>query len=128
MNALHNRTHHGGSYCVSVSLNQFNQFYISLGTLEPVLQSLLRSQHSQLALRHYDDMISLVGKTIRTLVKSTPRLFNPQHFQVIDARLGGQPGEKMAFVGSAAVFETSKLGYDVGSCFLGADKAEWPES
>jgi hypothetical protein len=47
---------------VSVSLNQFNSWMISLGTyLEPI-QEMLRQKNKDLHLRSYDDMMRIVAK------------------------------------------------------------------
>ncbi|KAK7204241.1 CAIB/BAIF family enzyme [Myxozyma melibiosi] len=128
LHALYNRTNSGESSTVSVSLNQFNLFYIGLGVQDDETQKSLREMHdASLSLRHFDDMPSLVQKTIMSLMKTTPKLFSPKHFAQIDAHLGGPEGEKMTFLGPVAKFEKTQLKYDVGSCFLNAYEAKWPE-
>ncbi len=126
-NALDKRAEYGGNYLVSVSLNQYNSFLLSLGTYSAEIQERLRELHSNLKLRHYDDMIRLVGKTMQSMMGAVPQLFNPKHFWSMKSnRLGGPEDETLTFVAPAAVFETTKLGYDVGSCFTGAYEPSWP--
>lgn len=127
--ALYHRVKTGASSTVSVSLNQFNVFYIGLGVQDDETQKSLRELHeASLSLRHFDDMHRLVRKTLTSLMKTTPKLFNPKHFCRIDANLGGPEGEKMTYLGPVANYEKTVLKYDVGSCFLNAYEAEWPHS
>lgn len=125
MASLLRREKEGGSYLLSVSLNYYNMFLLSLGERPEDVQTHLREQHKHLKLRHFDDMPRLVGKTISSLVAQTPKLFAPQHFQSIKARLG-QDDETLTFVGPVASFEKTELCYDIGPSFLGADEPYWP--
>jgi hypothetical protein len=110
-----------------VSLSQYNSFLLSLGTYPAEIQELLREMHPNLKLRHYDDMIRLVGKTMQSMVVAVPQLFNPKQFWTMGSnRLGGPKNEALTFIAPAAKFEITQLGYDVGSCFLGAYEARWP--
>lgn len=72
-------------------------------------------------------MVQLVGKTMQSLMSAVPQLFNPRHFWSIKSNyLNGPEGEELTFVAPAATFESTKLGYDVGSCFTGAYESKWP--
>jgi hypothetical protein len=126
-NALDKRAKSGGNYLLSVSLNQYNSFLLDLGTYPADIQEQLRTLHPNLKLRHYDDMTRLVGKTIQSMVGAVPQLFNPKHFWSMKSnRFGGPEDESLTFVAPAAVFGTTKLSYDVGSCFTGAYEPKWP--
>lgn len=124
--ALSRRSIEGGSYTLSVSLNYFNSFLLSLGTQPEAVQKDLRQLHHDLFLRHYNDMSSLVAKTTVSLKKHVPDLFAARHFNTMPANLGGPRVEMMSFVGPAAAFGRTKLFYDVGSCFLGMYGPSWP--
>lgn len=127
LNALDRRAKEGGNYLLSLSLTQYNQFLLSLGTYTPEIQAALRKQHSSLILRSHDDMTSLVGKTLATLMKEVPQLFDPKHFQSKLSNFGNEKEEMLTFVGPAAKLTKTALGYDIGSCFLGTYEAQWPD-
>jgi hypothetical protein len=124
--ALNRRHVEGGSYLLSLSLNYHNSFLLSLGVHDKSIQEELREMHADLHLRHYDDMSRLVSNTVASLRKAVPSLFDSRHFTTLPANLRGPEGESMTFVDSAACFQETKLSYDVGSCFLGTYKPEWP--
>ncbi|KAF2500036.1 CAIB/BAIF family enzyme [Lophium mytilinum] len=126
LHGLNGRATTGGNFLASISLNQFNSHLLSLGTYSPSIQSTLRAQHANLHLRHYDDMINLVSKTLKSLFGAVPQLFNPTYFDSIKSNLGGEKEEMLTHVKSVATFSETKLGYDVGSCFLGQYEAIWP--
>lgn len=73
--AVDRRATDGGSYVVDVSLNQYNQWLLSLGQLAPRVQRALRELHPRLALRHHDDMLNLTTKLMQSLVPQVPGLF-----------------------------------------------------
>ena len=125
MAALLQREKQGGSYLLSVALNYYNTFLLSLGQQTQEVQAMLKEQHKDLKLRHFDDMTRLVGKTVMSLYKHAPRLFRPEYFQQIKARLG-EDGETLRFVGPVANFEKTTLCYDIGPSFLGEDEPRWP--
>ncbi|KAI0596165.1 CAIB/BAIF family enzyme [Biscogniauxia sp. FL1348] len=126
MNALHKRATKGGSYLVSTSLNQLNSFLIALGVQSPEVQQSLRERWPDFKSRYYDDLHRQMRKLLVSLPKVAPGLFQPRYFMTMKAELG-VPNEDMTFVGPAATYETTKLGYDSGSCLRGAHKAEWPD-
>ncbi|KAH9992256.1 CAIB/BAIF family enzyme [Xylariaceae sp. FL0662B] len=125
MNALDKRAKKGGNYLVSMSLNQLNSFLISLGTQTPEIQQSLRDMWPNMKSRHYDDLHRQMRVLSSDLPKLAPEVLNPKNFMTIKANLG-VPNEEMFFVGPAATYEITKLGYDSGSCMRGAHKAEWP--
>ncbi|KAI1204460.1 CoA-transferase family III [Annulohypoxylon truncatum] len=125
MNALDKRAKKGGNYLVSMSLNQLNSFLISLGTQSPEVQQSLREMWPNMKMRHYDDLHRQIRTFLSDMPKVTPQLFNPEYFTTIEVNLG-VPNEKMEFVGPAAKYDTTKLGYDCGSCLRGAYEAKWP--
>ncbi|KAK8096476.1 caib baif family enzyme [Apiospora kogelbergensis] len=126
MNALDRRAKKGGNYLVSVSLNQYNSFLISLGFHDAVVRDELRKMwdHS-FRPRHYDDMHRMLAILNRELPKKAPSLFDPKHMMSIKAELGVEE-EVMDFLGPPVSFDVTRLGYDVGSCGKGSHKPEWP--
>jgi crotonobetainyl-CoA:carnitine CoA-transferase CaiB-like acyl-CoA transferase len=130
MAALVARNQHGGSQLLDVSLNYYNQFLLAQGEHSTATQDYLREHYAGtpvMGLRHYDDMPRLVGKTLISLKQRSPQIFKKEYFMSMPARLGGNAGEVMTFVGPAIAYSgETKLKYDVGSCFLGVDQPEWP--
>jgi hypothetical protein len=130
LTAIDRRAHEGGNYVVDVSLNQFNQFLLSLGEYSPEVQKSLRDLHPNFQPRHYDDMTSLVGKVMISLQSRVPRLFQPKYFDNIESNFGKADGERelLTYLRPAATYEKTNLGYDVGSCLLGTYKPVWPQT
>ncbi|KAI0155424.1 CAIB/BAIF family enzyme [Hypoxylon sp. FL1284] len=127
MNALDRRARTGGSYLVSASLNYLNSFLLSLGEQSPEVQRELRGRWPGMAkMRHYDDLHRQMRVLVSDLPKVVPQLLNPKYFMTAKADLG-VPDEEMVFVGPAATYETTKLGYDCGSCLRGTHEAKWPD-
>ena len=130
MAALLRREREGGSYLLSVALNYYNKFLLSVGEYPQEIQETLKRTYKDLPvmkLRHYDDMPRLVGKTLMSLKMANPQIFKKEYFWSMPARLGKE-SEIMTFVGASANFSETTLRYDVGSCFLGEDEPKWPEA
>lgn len=79
MNALDRRARKGGSYLVSVSLNQYNSFLISLGFHDAAVRDELLAMWDGFKPRHYDDMHRMLA-----IVSS------PSSFPVSPARFGAR--------------------------------------
>ncbi|KAI0891611.1 CoA-transferase family III [Annulohypoxylon nitens] len=126
MNALDKRAKKGGNYLVSMSLNQLNSFLISLGTQSSDVQQSLRKMWPNMKLRHYDDIHRQMRVFLGDLPKVAPQLLTPKYFTTVKANLG-MPDEDMVIVGPAATYDTTKLGYDRGSCLRGTHEAKWPD-
>lgn len=126
MAALLRREKEGGSYLLSVALNYYNRFLLSLGEQPEEYQAELKLKYKDLKFRHFDDMTRLVIGTMKSMVTVSPQIFRPQYFSSIKGRLGGEKDEVVTFVGPAAQFEKTQLGYDVGPSFVGEDEARWP--
>ncbi|KAI6086806.1 CoA-transferase family III [Hypoxylon rubiginosum] len=126
MNALDKRAKKGGNYLVSMSLNYLNSFLISLGTQSPEVQQSLREMWPSMKSRHYDDLHRQMRILTSGLPNVVPQLLNPEYFMTIKAELG-VTDEEMVFVGPAATYETTKLGYESGSCLRGTHEAKWPD-
>ncbi|KAI5860848.1 CAIB/BAIF family enzyme [Durotheca rogersii] len=125
MHALDARARRGGNYLVSASLNQLNGFLIALGAQSPAVQRDLRERWPAMRSRHYDDLHRQMRVLSRDLPKVAPQVLRPSYFASAKADLG-VPDEEMVFVGPAATYEKTKLGYDVGSCLRGTHEARWP--
>ncbi|KAK7912101.1 caib baif family enzyme [Apiospora marii] len=125
MNALDRRAKKGGNYLVSVSLNQYNSFLLSLGLHDAAVRDELLNMWDGFKPRHYDDMHRMLAIFNRELPKKAPSLFDPKHMMSMEVELGVE-GEVMDFLGPPVAFDVTRLGYDVGSCEKGSSKAEWP--
>ncbi|EHA46804.1 CAIB/BAIF family enzyme [Pyricularia oryzae 70-15] len=125
--AVDKRATEGGNHLVSVSLNQYNNFLLSLGEHTPEVKKHLLDLHPGFKPRHYDDMTNMFGLAVSTLQTNVPRLFRPSYFGNISSRFGGDRNDTLTYVLGAASYDASKLGYDIGSCFLGQYEPEWPE-
>ncbi|TLD31407.1 hypothetical protein PspLS_01747 [Pyricularia sp. CBS 133598] len=127
--AVDRRSTEGGSFVVDVSLNQYNQWLVSLGQLAPEVQKGVRELHTGFAPRHYDDMLSLTSKLMQSLVTQVPGLFaKPEYFGQIKRDFHAPNGEleDLTYLLPAARYDVTRLGYDVGSCLLGKYDPEWP--
>lgn len=62
MNALDRRAREGGNYLVSMSLNQYNSFLLSVGSQNTEIQDELREHWKDLDFRHYDNMNRIMRK------------------------------------------------------------------
>jgi crotonobetainyl-CoA:carnitine CoA-transferase CaiB-like acyl-CoA transferase len=62
MNALDRRSREGGNYLVSMSLNQYNSFLLSVGSLPTAVQEVLREKWKHLDFRHHDNMNRILRK------------------------------------------------------------------
>ncbi|KAI1761931.1 CoA-transferase family III [Hypoxylon sp. FL1150] len=125
INALDRRAKKGGNYLVSMSLNYLNSFLISLGTQSPEVQQSLRKMWPNMKSRHYDDLHRQMRILTSGLPNVAPQLSNPRYFMTIKAELG-VADEEMVFVGPAATYDKTRLGYDSGSCLRGMHEAKWP--
>ncbi|KAH8646641.1 CAIB/BAIF family enzyme [Xylariales sp. PMI_506] len=124
-NALDRRARKGGNYLVSTSLNQYSSFLLSVGLQGQEVQEALREKWSDMEFRHYDTQNRMLQKLVPALHERVPGLFSPDYFASLPAKWG-VPGEELTFLRPAATYDTTKLGYDVGSCEKGSYEAEWP--
>ncbi|CAF0789767.1 unnamed protein product [Rotaria sp. Silwood1] len=118
--ALHKRAHQGGSYNVDVSLNQFNIWYLDLGQYTDTQGAEIMAKYPDLHLRHTDEMISLVTKTLTMMIKSVGEIFGPQNFETINSPKWDveHTGDliPMTILAPVITFDKTKLSYNVGSC------------
>ncbi|KAK2469728.1 hypothetical protein H9L39_18543 [Fusarium oxysporum f. sp. albedinis] len=126
--AVDRRANEGGSYLVDVSLNQYNQFLLSLGEYPEETQAALRAQHRDLKLRHYHTIFTATQKMIGSLQGSVPSLFKSSHWGNIESNFGKGDGmlENLSYVLPPTTFNKTKPAYDVGSCFPGTHEPRWP--
>ncbi|KAI1879255.1 hypothetical protein JX265_002209 [Neoarthrinium moseri] len=125
MNALDRRTRDGGNYLVSMSLNQYNSFLLSVGSQEPNIQDGLKDKWNDLDFRHYDNMNRILRKLIPAFRSKVPELFVAKNFTKISAEWG-KTHEEMEILVPAVRYEQTRLLYDLGSCEKGLHRAEWP--
>lgn len=62
MNALDRRAREGGNYLVSMSLNQYNSFLLSVGPQPDEILEELREKWKDMDFRHYDNMNRILRK------------------------------------------------------------------
>ncbi|KAJ3454000.1 hypothetical protein MRS44_018632 [Fusarium solani] len=126
--AIDRRANEGGSYMVDISLNQYNQFLLSLGEYPKTVQEAIRAQHGDLELRHYHTIFAATQKMIKSLQTSVPSLFKDEYWDEIESNFGKEDGklETLTYVRPPTKFDVTKLGYDVGSCFPGTYQPRWP--
>ncbi|KAF5700033.1 CAIB BAIF family enzyme [Fusarium mundagurra] len=126
--AVDRRANEGGSYLIDVSLNQYNQFLLSLGEYPEETQAALRAQHQDLKLRHYHTIFTATQKMIASLQSSVPSLFKNSNWGNIDSDFHKEGGmlEKLTYVLPPTTFDKTKPAYDVGSCFPGTHEPRWP--
>ncbi|KAL7916778.1 CoA-transferase family III domain-containing protein [Trichoderma velutinum] len=126
--AIDRRANEGGSYLVDVSLNQYNQFLLSLGEYPEEVKAALRSQHCDLKLRHYHTIFTATQMMLGSLRKSVPNLFKDNYWGDIKSNFGKVDGtlETLTYVLPPTHFDETKLAYDVGSCFPGTYEPRWP--
>ncbi|EEU33820.1 uncharacterized protein NECHADRAFT_55996 [Fusarium vanettenii 77-13-4] len=126
--AIDRRANEGGSYLVDISLNQYNQFLLSLGEYPKAVQQAIRAQHLDLELRHYHTIFAATQKMVKSLQTSVPSLFKDEYWDEIESNFGKEDGklETLTYVRPPTKFEVTELGYDVGSCFPGTYEPRWP--
>ncbi|KAH7199172.1 CoA-transferase family III domain-containing protein [Fusarium oxysporum] len=126
--AVDRRANEGGSYLVDISLNQYNQFLLSLGEYPEEVQAALRAQHQDLKLRHYHTIFTATQKMVKSLQSSVPSLFKKSHWGNIESNFGKGGGmlEELTYVLPPTTFNKTKPAYDVGSCFPGTHEPRWP--
>ncbi|KAK6087706.1 caib baif family protein [Seiridium cupressi] len=126
MDALNRRAREGGNYLVSMSLNQYNSFLLSVGSQQQDIQDELREKWKDMNFRHYDNMNRILRKLlVPAFPKKVPELFSPAYFETISADWG-KSEEEMAILRPAVEYETTKLVYDLGSSEKGFHQAAWP--
>lgn len=62
MNALDRRAREGGNYLVSMSLNQYNSFLLSVGSQNDEIQEELKDKWKDMDFRHFDNMNRILRK------------------------------------------------------------------
>ncbi|KAH8203826.1 hypothetical protein TruAng_002003 [Truncatella angustata] len=125
MNALDRRAREGGNYLVSMSLNQYNSFLLSVGSQSPDAQEELREKWKDMDFRHYDNMNRILRKLVPAIPKKVPELYSSTYFETISADWG--IGQEMTILRPAAEYELTKLRYTRGSSEKGVHRAEWSE-
>ncbi|ETS84649.1 hypothetical protein PFICI_02674 [Pestalotiopsis fici W106-1] len=125
MNALDRRAREGGNYLVSMSLNQYNSFLLSVGSQPADIQAGLQEKWKDMNFRHYDNMNRILRKLIPAFPEKVPELFSPAYFEKISADWG-TPGEELTILKPVVKYEKTELKYDYGSTEKGKHPAEWP--
>ncbi|KAL4734350.1 CoA-transferase family III domain-containing protein [Aspergillus similis] len=123
--ALLLRTQSDTTFDIDVSLTQYNIWYYRLGEQTPEIQRALRAQHKDLHLRHYDEMNSLITKTLATVKQARPDLFQrPEYFDKMSGKEWGID-EDISILTTPFKLEKSVLKYDTPSGRRGRSEAMW---
>lgn len=126
--ALIGRTKEDTTFDIDISLTQYNIWYYKLGIYTGEQQRELRGRDVEFSPRHYDDMSTLVGKTLKSLKRIRPDIFtHPEYFWVMSGREYGIE-EDFKVLAPAFKFESSSIGWEVPSGRRGRSKPEWVAS
>ena len=123
--ALIARTKEDATFDIDISLTQYNIWYYKLGLYTEEEQKKLRSRDVEFYPRHYDDMSTLVGKTVKSLERIRPDIFtHPEYFWDMSGRGYGLEDD-FRVLAPAFKFESSSIGWKVPSGRRGRSKPEW---
>ncbi|KAL4919194.1 CoA-transferase family III domain-containing protein [Aspergillus aurantiobrunneus] len=116
------------TFDIDLSLTQYNIWYYRLGEQTPEVQKELLARNEGLQLRHYDEMMSLIPKTVAAARKTRPDLF--QHPEYFETMSGAQWGidEDISILTTAFNLGKSRLGYDIPSGSRGRSEPKWNDS
>ncbi|EUC42111.1 hypothetical protein COCMIDRAFT_39817 [Bipolaris oryzae ATCC 44560] len=122
------RANEGGSYTVSISLNQTNQFITSLGKLSTEVQVSLRALYLDFARRRLDEMMALVVKYVQAARVNMPTLSRSEYFDQKGCNFyhPERKLETLRFPTPPAKLDVTAIGYDIGSCLQNVYTPEWP--
>lgn len=123
--ALIARTKDDATFDIDISLTQYNIWYYQLGLYTEEQQRELRGRDTEFSPRHYDDMSTLVGKTLRSVRRIRPDIFtHPECFWDMSGREYGL-GEDFRVLAPAFKFGLSSIGWEVPSGRRGRSRPEW---
>lgn len=126
LKALLERTKSDQTFDIQVSLTQYNIWYYRLGQYGEEEAKELLARNEGFQARHYDEMQSLVHKTVQAMRKTRPDLFNnrPEFFWKMSGKEWGLE-EDILILAPAFKFDKTQLEYTVPSGSRGRSKAEW---
>ncbi|KAH6685068.1 CoA-transferase family III domain-containing protein [Plectosphaerella plurivora] len=128
LDALLQRTKSDVTYDIDISLTQYNIWYYRLGQYNEAQSKEILARNEGFKVRHYDEMMSLLGKTSATIQKARPDLFkHPDYFWRMSGKEWGME-EDIYVLAPAFKFEKSKLEYVVPSGSRGRSKPFWESS
>lgn len=123
--ALIARTKEDATFDIDISLTQYNIWYYKLGLYTEEQQRELRGRDAEFSPRHYDDMTTLIGKTLRSIRRIRPDIFtHPEYFWDMSGREYGLE-EEFRVLAPAFKFGSSSIGWEIPSGRRGRSKPEW---
>jgi hypothetical protein len=128
LDALLQRTKSGVTYDIDVSLTQYNIWYYRLGQYNEIQSKEILARNEGFKVRHFDEMMSLLGKMYAAIQKVRPDLFkHPEYFWKMSGKEWGM-NEEIHILAPAFKFEKSRLEYTVPSGSRGRSKPVWETS
>lgn len=125
MQALLARTKDNFTYDIDVSLTQYNIWYYRLGQYSEEQQKELLAHNEGFQVRHYDDISTLILKTVMAVKQTRPKLLgNPANYRKMPAEEWGLD-EDVVILAPAFEMERSRLEYVVPSGSRGRSMPEW---
>lgn len=139
LQALVQRAESGGSFNVDLSLNQFNNWYLSLGLHDATTYQQLRAQHPHFHPRFDTELFVLLDMTKKTCIEAggagEGELFDPARWTTGEINWGRQGEEARYLDWTRLVSFTSRRGgrddhplqlsFEHGSCLPGSHEPEW---
>ncbi|EFX04539.1 caib baif family enzyme [Grosmannia clavigera kw1407] len=125
LKALLERTKSDQTFDIDVSLTQYNIWYYRLGQYDKEQARELLARNEGFHARHYDEMQTLLQKTLQAMQKARPDLFNrPDLYWKMSGKEWGLDDD-ILILAPAFKFDKTQLEYTVPSGSKGRSKAEW---
>ncbi|KAK4500670.1 hypothetical protein PRZ48_008859 [Zasmidium cellare] len=133
MHALLLRSTTGGSYNISISLNQFNNWFLrNVGLHSPSVQTSLRALHPDLNLRHDTGIFEMAPVVMAATKRTNAEMWDKKRFTKGVMRWGVE-GEEAVYLDWRGIVrvegmggeELVELGFEYGSCRPGSDQARF---
>lgn len=110
---------------IDVSLTQYNIWYYRLGQYNEEQRKALLARNEGFYVRHYDEMPTLLTKTLAAVRKSRPDIWkHPEYFNTMSGKEWGLD-EDISILAPPFSLAKSELGYAVPSGSRGRSKPEW---
>jgi len=137
LQALVQRAESGGDYNVDLSLNQFNNWYLSLGLHDPTTYQELRAKHPNFNPRFDTELFILLEMTKQTCIEAGGAnegdLFDAGRWTTGKINWGKE-GEEARYLDWTRLFSFTsgsreddplQLSFEHGSCIPGGHEPEW---
>lgn len=123
--ALLSRAKDNVTFEIDISLTQYNIWYYRLGQYDAEMSKRLLARNPGFQARHYDEMVSLMNKSYRSIQVSRPGLIqNPAYYTSMSGKEWGLK-EDFQILTPPFELEKSKIGYKVPSGRRGRSSPVW---